>query len=374
MVRLDIDHEAVERQKQLRRDLWDYRQVDHIPVVIWLTPSCGHTLREQLESTEVQFEVNVAAIRKSLRAIPDDYIPFARVTQGYMTVATMFGMPVYWSSDPDQAPGTAGCIIDDLEQVYDIRRPSLNDGVHPENLRRLHYHAQNLPADVYITGIDNGGPLNNLKDLLDTNLLYAGFYDNPDAMHHLLSVVTDVQVEMCQSLVRAVGHINRMTSIDFDPVWAPEKYKSFCSDDVCATVSPRIFREFALPYNSRIFQPWGSGLLHNCGPNPCMCQYLEHDPKCKGLNCSYRYSHNEFPRLREVFAGWGIIEAMFDCGERAEEMVAGFRQMMETLAPDTIGVPVCVIDDTWADDDIRSLYWEMRKIADEYVRCIKWAD
>jgi hypothetical protein len=34
MIALDIDHTNVERQKQFRRDLWEYRPVDHIPVFI----------------------------------------------------------------------------------------------------------------------------------------------------------------------------------------------------------------------------------------------------------------------------------------------------------------------------------------------------
>lgn len=37
VVKLEIDHDGVERQKQFRRDLWDYKPVDHIPVFIWST-------------------------------------------------------------------------------------------------------------------------------------------------------------------------------------------------------------------------------------------------------------------------------------------------------------------------------------------------
>ena len=372
MIQFDIDHAVIERRKELRRRVWDYRPVDHIPVMIWPMPNFGTTIREQCEDAEVQFMVNVETIKKAVRTIPDDYIPFARAWQGYMTVATMFGVPVHWSDDPNQAPGVAEHPIRDLEQVYSLRRPTLRDGFVPENVRRVRRLAAEMPPDVYIPGIDNGGPLNNLKDLLDTNLLYTGFSDNPAAMHHLLSLVTEVQLELCHALVDAAGGIDRMTCIDFNPDWAPEKYKSFCSDDVCATIGPRTFREFALPYNSRIYQPWGSGLLHNCGPNPCKWQYLEHNPKCKGLNCSYRYSRRDFAQLRQVFAGWGIVQAMFDSNETAEEMIEGFRYMMETLAPDTVGIPMCVLDDSWHDDDITSLYWEMRKIAEEYARNMRW--
>ena len=259
MIQLDIDHNEIERRKQLRRDLWDYKPVDHIPIVFWLTTSGGYTTREQYESTEIQFKVNVEAIKRSLKILPDDYIPFAFVTQGYMTLATMFGMELYWSDDPDQTPGSEGHIIGDLEQVYSLRRPGADQGIMPENIRRLRYHAENLPPDVYITGIDAGGPLNTCKDLLDTNLLYTGFYDHPQAMHHLLNLVTGVQLDVYHAEVEAAGGINRMTCIDFSPAWAPEKYKSFVSDDICATIGPDLFREFSIPYNNRLYKPWGSG-------------------------------------------------------------------------------------------------------------------
>ncbi len=372
MIALDINHAVVEQRKQLRRDLWDYKRVDHIPIVFWLNPSCGYTLHEQRRSTEAQFQVNVEAIRKSLQLLPDDYIPFAFVTPGYMTLATMFGMDIYWGNDPNQPPGSKGHVISDLEQVYSLRRPTLQDGLMPENLRRLRYHAENLPPDVYLTGLDCGGPLNTLKDLLDTNLLYTGFYDDPAALHHLLNLVTEVQLEVYYALIEAVDGLSRLTSLDFSPNWAPEKYKSFVSDDICATIGPDTFREFSIPYNNRLYRPWGSGLMHNCGPNPCKYAYLEHEPKLKGLNVSYRFSHQDFPELREIFAGWGIIEVMFDAGETPEEMLARFRYMMETLAPDTIGMPMCIVDDTWADSDITALYWEMRRIAEEYAANMKW--
>jgi hypothetical protein len=372
MVQLDIDHRQVERHKQLRRDLWDYRRVDHIPIFIWPSWSFGYTARDQLENGEIQFEVNAKTIEKCLKLIPDDYIPWARVTLGYMTIATMFGMEPYWSHDPAQPPGTGGHIIADLEQVYHLPRPGLDAGLLPENLRRLRYHADNLPPDVYLTGIDSGGPLNTCKDLLETNLLYTGFYDNPAAMHHLLDLVTNLHLELYHAVVQAAGGIKRMTGIDFDPVWAPEKYKSFVSDDICATIGPDIFKEFSIPYNNRLYAPWGSGLLHNCGPNPCKHVYLEHSPKLKGLNLAYKYSHQEFAEFREILAGWGIMDIMLDNEPTPEAMLDAFQEMMETLAPDVIAIPICLVDDTWHDADVTALYWDMRKIADEYAANMRW--
>jgi hypothetical protein len=372
MVQLDIDHEQVERQKQLRRDLWDYKPVDHIPIFIWPAWTFGHTAREQLENGDVQFDVNAQMIEKCLRIIPDDYIPWARVTPGYMTIATMFGMEVHWSNDPSQPPGLKGHMIHDLEQVYRLERPRKDAGLMLENIRRLRLHAANLPSDVYITGIDAGGPLNTCRDLLGTELLYTAPLDDPQAFHHLLNLATDLQLELYQEIVKALGGIDRMTGIDFDPVWAPERYKSFVSDDVCATIGPGVFEDFSRPYNNRLYRPWGSGLLHNCGPHPCKHLYLGHDPKLKGLSVSYKYSHQEFPELRELFAGWGIIHVLLDNQSTPEAILAAFTHTMETLAPDVVGVPLCFVDDTWRDEDVAALYWDMRKIAEEYAAQMRW--
>jgi len=374
VVELNINHSQVERLKQQRRDLWDYHKVDHIPVVIWPTWTFGHPLREQLEYGEIQFQVNTKIVEKCLRVIPDDYIPFARITPGYMTIATMFGMEVHWSSDPSQPPGAKGHMIEDISKVYGLRRPDLGSGLMPENVRRLRYHAAQLPPDVYLTGVDLGGPLNTCKDLLGTELLYTVFYEEPQAFHHLLNIVTDLQLEIYRAIEAAAGGINRMTGIDFDPAWAPEKYKSFVSDDVCATIGPALFEEFSRPYNSRLFAPWGSGLMHNCGPHPSKRAYLDHNPKLKGLSLSYKYSQQECPELREIFAGWGVLHVLLDNEPTPEAMLAAFRRMAESLAPDVVGIPICFVDDGWRDDDVTALYWEMRKIADQYAANMRWAN
>ena len=113
--------------------------------------------------------------------------------------------------------------------------------------------------------------------------------------------------------------------------------------------------------------------MHNCGPHPCKHVYLDHNPKVKGLSLAYKYSHKDFPQLREILAGWGIIHIIMDNELTPESMLTSFRHTMETLAPDVVGVPLCFVDDTWYDDDVTALYWDLRKIADEYAANMRWA-
>ncbi len=370
----DIDAREIERRKEHIRRLWAYRKVDHIPIGVWLDDFSEYTLREQCENGKIQFHVNIRCIEKCLSALPDDYIPYARVWPGYVTIGTLFGIPVHWSDDPNQAPGLQEHPITEISQVYDLTIPDPKSaGLMPHNLRWLEYTASHLPECVSITGIDLGGPINTAKDMLDTNLLYTAFYDDPDAFHFFLNMVTDLQIACYHEIIGAVGSIDRLTCIDFDPLWAPEGRKGFVSDDVCASFGPDMFREFSVPYNNRIFRAFTGGRIHNCGPHPSIHHYLDHDPGINGLNCSFRYSRSGLGDIRESFEGRGIVEFNFDCGETHDEIVAGYEDIADTLAPDVIAIPLLFLNHTWTERDITALYRDLRKISDRYAREIRWA-
>jgi uroporphyrinogen-III decarboxylase len=368
----DIRHEEIESRKDRIRRAWRYQRVDHIPLNFFLDDFSTYSLREQCQSGEVQFEVNVRSIDRLLRLLPDDYIPAARVWPGYITIATMFGLQAHWSEDPNQAPGVAEHPIRDMEQVYDLEIPDRGSGLMSFNLRWLEYFARNLPGDVSLTGIDLGGPINTAKDLLETNLLYTAFYDSPEAYHHLLDLAAAVQIRCYEDIVAAVGDINRLTCIDFGPAWAPEGHKGFVSDDVCASYSPEVFRTFSRPYNNKILQRWPGGRIHNCGPHPSIDLYLDHDPPLNGLNCSFRYTRAELPQIKRAFSGRGIVELMFDNEENLEEIIDGYEEIADALAPEVVGIPIVWLTDSWRDPEIRELYHGLLDIAERYAREIHW--
>jgi len=369
----DIDHNEIEKRKETIRRMWEYRPIDHIPIGVWIEDFGQYTQQEQCEDGLKQFEVMVYCLNRSLKNLSDDYIPFVRVWPGYMTIATMFGMEVHWSEDPNQAPGAEGYLVENMADVHKLPMPDAKtDGLMPHNLKWLDYANRNLPPGVYITGIDLGGPINTAKDLFETNLLYTSFIDSPDDMHYFLNLATEVQIRCNEEIVKAAGGLSRLTCTDFDPIWAPEEYKGFVSDDVCASFGPDIFEGFSIPYNNRIMQGFEGGRLHNCGPNPSAHLYLAHNPGRFGLNCSYKYSKDDLSKFKKEFSRKGIIEINFDNGESAQEICKGFEQVANELSPDVIGMPLVFLDQNWSDDDIRGIYSDMRKISENYARSMLW--
>jgi hypothetical protein len=371
---LDIDGKEVEGRKETLRRLWRYRRVDHIPVGVWCDDFSRYSMREQCEDGRLQVEIMTGNLQKCWRAFPDDYIPHVRVWPGYMTVASMFGMETFWSDDPNQPPGVRGHLIRDISRVYALPRPDpRGDGLMPHNLKWLGHCREIFPETVSFTGIDLGGPINTAKDLLEANLLYTAFLDAPREMHHLLALAADVQIGCYREIVRAAGGESRLTCVDCDPVWAPEGLKGFVSDDVCSSFGPRVFEAFSMPYNNRLFREFGGGRLHNCGPHPSAGLYLRHEPVCAGLNCSFAYSRAGFPVLKEAFRQKGIVEINFDNGETPEQVIEGYRNSAEALAPAVAAIPVLLINETWSVDDIRETYLRLRRISEAYAAEIDWA-
>jgi hypothetical protein len=169
-----------------------------------------------------------------------------------------------------------------------------------------------------------------------------------------------------------VGSVDRLTCIDFDPLWAPEGRKGFVSDDVCATFSPEIFSRFSIPYNNKIFQKWRGGRIHNCGPNPSIDLYLHHTPEINGLNCSYKYSKDDLFKIKKAFSGKGVVEFMFDNGESPLEILKGYEGLADSLAPDVAAIPFLWLDGSWTDEDIKDVHHDLKKISQNYAGDMRW--
>jgi hypothetical protein len=368
-----IEPREMERRRERVRRAWAYRAVDHLPLGFILEDYSRYTLRELCQDGGKQLEVNIRSIDRLLRLLPDDYLPAARLWPGYMTIATMFGLAVHWGEDPMQPPGVDEHPIGDLDQVYGLAAPDpRRDGLMPFILEWTREFAHVLPPEVCLAGPDLGGPLNTAKDLFETNLLFTAFYDDPRAFRRFLELAAEVQASCYREVIAAAGGLERLACIDFDPLWAPEGRKGFVSDDVCAGLSPEHFVEFSRPYNNRLFREWPGGRLHNCGPHPAAECYLDHDPAINGLNCSFRYTRGELPRLREAFRGRGIVELMFDNGETAEQILRGFEEAVGALSPEVVAVPVVWLNQTWTDGDIRGLYADLRRVAERGAREMRW--
>jgi hypothetical protein len=168
--------------------------------------------------------------------------------------------------------------------------------------------------------------------------------------------------------IEAAGGEELITTTDFPDYWFPEGRKGHVSDDISANISPALYRRFSTPYHDRVFARYGGGGLHNCGPNPCLAEYLEHTPPPRALDLSYPYSKGDLPAIKKTCRKRALVY-MADFPERPDEAVKAYRQIMERMAPDVIVIPAIWLT---TRDDVSAIHRRLREISTEYARRMDW--
>ena len=359
--------DEIERRKANVRRVWDYRRVDHIPILMRVVSNpWGYTIREHFLDGDKQFAIEFGSVKLSLEMVPDDYIPSMRIDVGCVVIESALGAEIVFGDDPNQTCNVKGPILHSVDDIYKLKMPDPHmDGLVPEGLRRIASFVERTDGQVYISCLDMGGAMNVAFTLLGGVQFYMLSYDHPEALDHLSGLITDCFILFAENCIEAAGGIEHVTSTDFPYVWQPDGRKGHCSDDICAQFSPEFFNRFSKPHNNRIFARFGGGMLHNCGPNPCAGEYLSHDPPIKAVDLAYSYSKGDLPALREAFKGEGIIYF----GMPADP--AEYRHVMDSLAPDVIAIPEIGVG---PDQDVNGIYDAFLEVSREYASRVNWRE
>ena len=90
-------------------------------------------------------------------------------------------------------------------------------------------------------------------------------YDYPTIAHELMDYYTDVLIDWVK-VQKAHAGAALDTGAFPEGVIVPRGFWGVgLSDDDCTILSPTIYREFEVPYDSRVYQAFGGGTLHYCG-------------------------------------------------------------------------------------------------------------
>ena len=374
MISFDWDADEVERSKQRIRDIWNYKPVDRIPVniVVCSNPD-GYTLHDQVRDGDKQLKVALASVRRTLELVPVVYVPAVTADVGNIIVEHGFGQKTAFPEDAEQSPWFEGPLIHDIEEVRELRIPNpCEHEFFQDSLKRLRQWVAKLEGRVYIGGYDIGSPINAAMNLMDSTLFYTSLSDRPDLIHILLDKVTQAFITYYSLMIDAAGGLNNMASTE-NGIWCPEGRKTWQADDVCATLSPEMFKEFSRPYTSRVYGVYGAGLFHNCGPNPCVFEYVDHDPPVGGIQVFYEYSKDDIENFAKAFAHKAVVYIAWWGHDKPGKVIKEYREVCEKLAPYTIGILQYWLDDSqYSDGDVLDISRELTAVAEEYTRAMVW--
>lgn len=234
-----------------------HKSSKQVPVVIYtrgafLPKYVGVNPREYFQNMEVQLKAQLSFQKE----FPETMLwPGFMPDFGLTVEASAFGSEIIWGHKDDPPFVKPAFNIRDIVHIRGINPEK--DGSMPKLLKGYQYLWKNLDK-TYIEdfGYLDGfayivGPIETAGLVLGYDGLFLAFYDFPDLIHKLLSIISDSLILFLKAQERINGRLKRI----------------HVTDHVPTSTSTSHFEEFCFPYLSKIFKEFPSAikLYHNEG-------------------------------------------------------------------------------------------------------------
>jgi hypothetical protein len=258
--RIRFDSERVESARRRLRAAYHRQSDEEVPVVEPDVSASLLTTQDTLEDLDKMLE---QAVRwaSNLAATDNDWPP---VLLTYCTVAMApeaFGCRV--SLPPGQSPW-AHHAVTDMSGVWSLRPMPLTEA---PMIRRqfewIDYAQRKLGTAIPMWTPDIQSPFSVAAQIVEPNELFIACIENPKAVHHLCRMVTDFLIELTQAVLARMDHPG-FPGANF-PCISENIGLCLADDTPLIMLSPAMYEEFALPYNSRIGRVFGGIHIHSCG-------------------------------------------------------------------------------------------------------------
>ena len=141
----------------------------------------------------------------------------------------------------------------------------------------LHYFQQSLPSWIHVYLPDTQGPFDIAHAVLGQEIFLA-IYDDPDLVHHLLQLCTELYIEVTKKLKKAIHE--PMNRCYHGHALVRGIYMNNggtrVSEDSATLLSPEHIDEFVIPYDQQALEAFDGGFIHYCGKHDYLLEaYLK---------------------------------------------------------------------------------------------------
>jgi uroporphyrinogen decarboxylase len=245
-----------------------------------------------------QLAFQEAKIRAHLARYDDAYVPFLFPWYGTVVVPSALGCTI--EMPPGEELAVAGPAITEPSGVARLVPPDPErDGLMPRVLACIdHFRAH---SDLPVSFTDNQGPLNIALNLVGLERLVIWMAEEPAVVHELMEFCTSVLIDWVRrQKERAGAPIDGGAFPHFTPL-PPGIGGVWISDDDSTVLSPRLYREFVVPYNGRVFSAFGGGTLHYCGDGGHQLENFLATDGLVGINAWCMGHFDQLARAQELF-------------------------------------------------------------------------
>jgi len=230
------------------------------PVVEWNVPMLPYTYKEMVQDFDKMLEHSKDLAAKMIK-LDQDWPAFIDTLCSVVMVPEAFGCEIV---QPESDMPWAKHVIQDISQVWSLRAvpphevPSIQ-----RNAEWIDFAQRKLGAELPFWTLDIQSPFSVAAQIVEPTVLMVACITDPKAVHHVCKMVTDYTIEMMQAHIRQMEHPG-FPGRNFPSI--SENIGICVADDTpLIMLSPEMYREFALPYNSEIGAVFGGVHIHSCG-------------------------------------------------------------------------------------------------------------
>ena len=243
-----------------------------------------------------------------VKEIEDDFVPYLMPWMGTGILASAFGCQIEYPPNQDPVVNPSHCPVKTLRDIKELSIPDPeNDGLMPKVLAYLRYMKLHSFLPVGITDIQ--GPLTTANQLMGFEKLIYLMEDEPLAAHELMDKITEALIQWIKRQKEVIGE-PLTECIGDQQVYTGRHAGIWFSDDDAVLISPRLYKEFVVPYNSRICKVFGGGCLHFCGNATHQVDNFLHIDSLRAINNSLMHNIRSFRELKAKVEGRIVLFAV----------------------------------------------------------------
>jgi len=293
---LDFIHpeeQILKKGKERQSAIGTNQETDYIPLLLsgapveekqkycqWYNENyCRYNLEEQYFDKEKMLFEQLFDLLSTARSLSDSQLTVqAKMGAGFLPSILGLKQRIFKEKDPwlkerltKKEISQLG--LEDLEYID-------QKGFMPYALKYIDYFKSLVRGKASVCVSYTWGPF-SLAHLIRGDDIFIDFYDDPNFVHHLMEISTQLYIKGSLIIKRAIGE---PTSQGYHGNFYMGSSGVWSNEDTAVLLSPSHLEEFVLPYLIKAFKPFGGAVIHFCGRADYLLNPLLDISELKGLN------------------------------------------------------------------------------------------
>ena len=281
--------------KTILNDTWHMRETGYVPFMIELGPFHA-AFGEYLKSDRAELEWNID-YHKQRGTFYDFAFPNIKPNLGIGVIAEAFGCKGTPNEEAD--PWIAPRINEEnREEIKALEVPDvLTNPIYKRAYERIDFMQSN--SDLPLRLVNVPSPLVTASLIWEYTSFITATMIYPEDVHLLMEKITEATIGFVKEQLK---RINNLYTMGHEMWHIPRDVGIRISDDTAALMSPNLYREFGVKYNSMISRAFGGIVVHSCGDVQNVVKAMTEIEEIRGLDFTIPQNPN-WEVIRDSAAG-----------------------------------------------------------------------